>query len=394
MSNEIDYEGELAIVIGKKCKNVEIDESNNYIFGYTVLNDVTARDVQRYDEQWTRGKSFDTFAPIGPVIETNLNPQNQKIKTTILKENKDETTDERKNQNLIKEIRQDSNTSNMVFSSYELVSFISKVMTLNPGDVIATGTPPGVGQVKVGEIVEVEIEDIEYILEEASKLEKVAKSEERSEELAGKILGLMFFEPSTRTRLSFETAMKRLSGRCISLGDTARSSVAKGESIADTAKMIEGYSDAIVIRHDVEGVSKFLTDIVDIPVINAGDGAGQHPTQTLLDLYTIKKHFGRIDGLNIALLGDLKYGRTVHSLSYGLGYYDVKMTFVSPDELKMPEETLHDLEENNIPYTETSNLKDVIDDVDVLYVTRIQKERFPDIDEYEKIKGAYLIIIT
>lgn len=201
----------------------------------------------------------------------------------------------------------------------------------------------------------------------------------------------MFFEPSTRTRLSFETAMKRLSGRCISLGDAARSSVAKGESMADTAKMIEGYSDAIVIRHDVEGVSKFLTDIVDIPVINAGDGAGQHPTQTLLDLYTIKKHFGRIDGLNIALLGDLKYGRTVHSLSYALGYYDVKMTFVSPDELKMPEETLHDLEENNIPYTETSNLKDVIDDVDVLYVTRIQKERFPDIEEYEKIKGAYLI---
>ena len=160
MSDEIDYEGELAIIIGKKCKNVEVDESNDYIFGYTVLNDVTARDVQRYDEQWTRGKSFDTFAPIGPVIETNLNPQNQKIKTTILKENKDETTDERKNQNLIKEIRQDSNTSNMVFNSFELVSFISKVMTLNPGDVIATGTPPGVGQVKVGEIVEVEIEDI------------------------------------------------------------------------------------------------------------------------------------------------------------------------------------------------------------------------------------------
>ncbi|MCQ2964832.1 MAG: fumarylacetoacetate hydrolase family protein, partial [archaeon] len=165
MSNEIDYEGELAIVIGKKCKNVEVDESNDYIFGYTVLNDVTARDVQRYDEQWTRGKSFDTFAPIGPVIETDLDPQNQKIKTTILKENTKpsklaETTDESKNKELIKEIRQDSNTSNMVFSSYELVSFISKVMTLNPGDVIATGTPPGVGQVKVGEIVEVEIEDI------------------------------------------------------------------------------------------------------------------------------------------------------------------------------------------------------------------------------------------
>lgn len=168
MSNEIDYEGELAIVIGKKCKNVEVDESKDYIFGYTILNDVTARDVQRYDEQWTRGKSFDTFAPIGPVIETDLDPQNQKIKTTILKEKtekqfeyeSDEITDESKNKKLIKEIRQDSNTSNMVFNSFELVSFISKVMTLNPGDVIATGTPPGVGQVKVGEIVEVGIEDI------------------------------------------------------------------------------------------------------------------------------------------------------------------------------------------------------------------------------------------
>lgn len=201
----------------------------------------------------------------------------------------------------------------------------------------------------------------------------------------------MFFEPSTRTRLSFETSMKRLGGNCISLGDAASSSLSKGESIADTAKMIEGYSDAIVVRHHLEGVSKFLTDIVNIPVINAGDGAGQHPTQTLLDLYTIKKHFGHIDGLNIALVGDLKYGRTVHSLSYALGNYDVKMTFVAPEELKMPKETLLDLEENNIQYKETSNLKDVIDEVDVLYVTRIQKERFPDIEEYEQIKGAYLI---
>ena len=170
--------------------------------------------------------------------------------------------------------------------------------------------------------------------------------------------------------------MKRLGGECIELGDTSISSVAKGESIADTAKMFESYCDAIVIRHDLEGVSRFLSDIVDVPIINAGDGAGQHPTQTLLDLYTIKKHFGKIDGLNIALLGDLKYGRTVHSLSYAL---------------KMPKETLHDLEENNIKFKETNNLKDVIDDVDVLYVTRIQKERFPDEEEYEEIKGAYLI---
>ena len=185
--------------------------------------------------------------------------------------------------------------------------------------------------------------------------------------------------------------MKRLGGECISLGPATSSSVAKGESIADTAKMFEAYCDALVIRHDLEGVSRFITDIVDIPVINAGDGAGQHPTQTLLDLYTIRKHFGKIDGLNIALIGDLKYGRTVHSLAYALGMYDVKMTFISPNELRMPKETLHDLENNNIKYTETNDLKEVIVHVDVLYVTRIQKERFPDIEEYEKIKGAYLI---
>ena len=159
--------------------------------------------------------------------------------------------------------------------------------------------------------------------------------------------------------------MKRLGGDCIELGDASNSSVSKGESLADTAKMFESYCDAIVIRHDLEGVSRFLSDIVDVPIINAGDGAGQHPTQ--------------------------KYGRTVHSLAYALGMYDVEMTFVSPDELKMPKETLHDLENNNIKYKETNRLKDVIDDVDVLYVTRIQKERFPDVEEYERIKGAYLI---
>lgn len=179
MSNEIDYEGELAIVIGKKAKNIEVEQSKDYIFGYTILNDVTARDVQRYDEQWTRGKSFDTFAPIGPVIETELNPQNQKIITRIIKNNNiydnsnnnsnnsKSTISSVKKDNKINseinnqtEIRQNSNTSNMVFGAYELVSFISKVMTLNPGDVIATGTPPGVGQIKIGETVEVEIEDI------------------------------------------------------------------------------------------------------------------------------------------------------------------------------------------------------------------------------------------
>lgn len=202
----------------------------------------------------------------------------------------------------------------------------------------------------------------------------------------------MFFEPSTRTRLSFETAIKRLGGECIGIASSGSSSVSKGESIADTAKMFEAYSDVLVIRHELEGVSKFISDIVDIPVINAGDGAGQHPTQTLLDLYTIKKEIGQIDNLKIALIGDLKYGRTVHSLSNALTLFDnVEMYFVSPEELRMPNEILHDLDKTNTKYIEVSNISEIIDKVDVLYVTRIQKERFGDIDNYLKIKGAYII---
>lgn len=241
-------------------------------------------------------------------------------------------------------------------------------------------------------IKDFEREDIEYILDEASKLEDVAKSKEISEELKGKLLGLMFFEPSTRTKISFETAMKRLGGECIGFENSGSSSVSKGESIADTAKMFEGYSDALVIRHELEGVSKFISDIVDVPVINAGDGAGQHPTQTLLDLYTIKKEIGDIDNLKIALIGDLKFGRTVHSLSNALGLFNnVKIYLVSPPELKMPQEVLHDINKTNITWQEVDSIEKIIDDVDVLYVTRIQKERFGDINDYLKIKGAYII---
>ena len=241
-------------------------------------------------------------------------------------------------------------------------------------------------------IKDFEREDIEYLLDEASKLENIAKSKEVSEELKGKLLGLMFFEPSTRTKLSFETAMKRLGGECIGFENSGSSSVSKGESIADTAKMFEGYSDALVIRHELEGVSKFISDIVDVPVINAGDGAGQHPTQTLLDLYTIKNEIGYIDNLRIALIGDLKFGRTVHSLSNALGLFDnVKIYLVSPPELRMPQEVLHDISKTNVEYEEVDNIEKIIDDVDVLYVTRIQKERFADIEDYKKIKGAYII---
>jgi len=234
-------------------------------------------------------------------------------------------------------------------------------------------------------------EDINFILNEAENLEKVARSEEKSQDLAGKVLGMMFFEPSTRTRLSFETAIKRLGGDSVGFAGSNISSVSKGENIADTSKMFEAYSDALVIRHDLEGVARFIADIVDVPVINAGDGAGQHPTQTLLDLYTMKREFDKIDGLNVALIGDLKYGRTVHSLAYALGMFGVEMSFVSPSELQMPNEILHDLEKNKVKFHETENIKDIIDEVDVLYITRIQKERFPDVEEYLRIKGAYLI---
>lgn len=241
-------------------------------------------------------------------------------------------------------------------------------------------------------IKDFEREDVDYILNEAEKLEDIAKSKEISEELKGKILGLMFFEPSTRTRMSFETAMKRLGGEGIGFENSGSSSVSKGESIADTAKMFEGYSDALVIRHELEGVSKFISDIVDVPVINAGDGAGQHPTQTLLDLYTIRKEIGEIDNLKIALIGDLKYGRTVHSLSNALGLYkNVTIYLVSPPELKMPQEVFHDINKTNVKWIETDSIEKIIDDVDVLYVTRIQKERFVDINDYLKIKGAYII---
>ena len=241
-------------------------------------------------------------------------------------------------------------------------------------------------------IKDLERKDVEYILDEASKLENIAQSKEVSEELKGKILGLMFFEPSTRTKMSFETSMKRLNGECIGFENSGSSSVSKGESIADTAKMFEGYCDALVIRHEYEGVSKFISDIVNIPVINAGDGAGQHPTQTLLDLYTIKKEIGEIDNLNIALIGDLKFGRTVHSLSNALGLFEnIKIYLVSPPELRMPQEILIDLNDTNVEYEEVDNIESIIDKVDVLYVTRIQKERFGDIDDYLKIKGAYIV---
>ncbi|MDD3985504.1 MAG: aspartate carbamoyltransferase [Methanobacterium sp.] len=234
-------------------------------------------------------------------------------------------------------------------------------------------------------------DNIEYILKLAEKMEPIARSKKQSNVLSGKILGMLFYEPSTRTRLSFETAMKRLGGSTIGFAEANVSSATKGESLKDTVKIVGDYSDAIVIRHNMEGTARFASSVSDVPVINAGDGAGQHPTQTLLDLYTMKRVLGKIDNLHVALVGDLKYGRTVHSLAYALAMFDVKMSFVSPPELKMPNGIVHDLNKIGVSINETADIHSVLEDSDVLYVTRIQKERFPDPEEFSKIKGAYMI---
>jgi aspartate carbamoyltransferase catalytic subunit len=234
-------------------------------------------------------------------------------------------------------------------------------------------------------------EDINYIIRAAEKMEPIARSEEKSDDLSGKLLGMLFYEPSTRTRLSFEAAMKRLDGSTVGFAEAGTSSATKGENLSDTVRIVGEYTDALVIRHNMEGAARLVAQLVDVPVINAGDGAGQHPTQTLLDLYTIKRVLGNIKNLHVALVGDLKYGRTVHSLAYALAMYGTTMSFVSPPELQMPREILHDLSRAGVSVEETSDLKDVASEVDVLYVTRIQKERFPDPQEYLKIKGAYTI---
>jgi len=234
-------------------------------------------------------------------------------------------------------------------------------------------------------------EEIDYILKVSEEMEKYVKT--GSDLLKGKIMATLFFEPSTRTRFSFEAAMKKLGGECIGFSSAEGSSVAKGENLSDTIRVVENYCDVIVLRHSLEGAAKFAAEVATVPVINAGSGAEEHPTQALLDLLTIKSEKGRIDGLKIALVGDLKYGRTVHSLAYALSLYDVDLYFVSPEPLKMRENVLHDLKERNVTYHEYTKITDVISDVDVLYVTRIQKERFSDPAEYEKVRGSYKITL-
>ncbi len=231
--------------------------------------------------------------------------------------------------------------------------------------------------------------EIDIILNRAKDFEPIARGK-KSDLLKGKLLATLFYEPSTRTRMSFETAMKRLGGDVIDLGSIESSSVAKGESLADTIRVIGNYADAIVLRHPREGAARMAAEYSKVPIINAGDGAGHHPTQTLLDLYTIMKESG-FSGLKIAIVGDLKYGRTVHSLAYALSLYHADVTLISPKQLQMPDVIKKDLKKQGAVVSETTNIEDVIGDVDVLYVTRIQKERFPDPAEYQKVAGSYRI---
>ncbi|MDI9645846.1 MAG: aspartate carbamoyltransferase [Archaeoglobales archaeon] len=228
--------------------------------------------------------------------------------------------------------------------------------------------------------------EILKILDKAEEFEDVALGKRKLRILEGKILANLFFEPSTRTRMSFEAAMKRLGGDVINLTAQEASSIAKGETLADTIKVVSKYCDAIVIRHPLIGAARFAAEHSDVPIINAGDGAGQHPTQTLLDLYTIRKECGKLSGISIALVGDLRYSRTVHSLIKALNLFDAEIYLVSPPTLSLPEEIL-----DEVPNTKIADLSEVITAVDVLYVTRIQRERFPDEEEYKKVANSYKI---
>lgn len=229
-------------------------------------------------------------------------------------------------------------------------------------------------------------DDLLYILQVSKKMESNNKKL-----LEGKIMASLFFEPSTRTRLSFASAMKQLGGSVIGFSQAGVTSVKKGETLWDTIKMVEQYADVIVIRHPLEGSARLAAEASSIPVINAGDGPNQHPTQTLLDLYTIQKSKGRLNKLNIGFVGDLKYGRTVHSLTIAISHFQPIIFFIAPEALQMPLEYLEELKEKNIEYVLEQDLMKVISELDILYMTRIQQERFPDPLEYQRLKSCYQI---
>ena len=237
-------------------------------------------------------------------------------------------------------------------------------------------------------IADLSKEKIMYLLEMAQEFEK----HPNRELLKGKVVATLFFEPSTRTRLSFETAANRLGARVIGFSDAKASSVSKGETLKDTVLMVSNYADVIVMRHYVEGAAQYASEVAPVPIVNAGDGAHMHPSQCLLDLYSIYKTQGTLDNLNIYLVGDLKYGRTVHSLITAMRHFNPTFHFVAPKELAMPDEYKIYCKEHNIKYVEHTEFnEDVIADADILYMTRVQKERFSDLMEYERVKNVYIL---
>lgn len=230
-------------------------------------------------------------------------------------------------------------------------------------------------------------QDILDIVERASFFEKNLNQNL----LNGKVVATLFFEPSTRTRLSFETAVNRLGGRVIGFSDTNNTSISKGETLKDTIMMVANYADMIVMRHPLEGAARYASEVSKVPIINAGDGANQHPTQTLLDIYSIQKTQSTLDNLRIAMVGDLKYGRTVHSLIQAMSLFKTEFSFIAPEELELPDEYKQLLKEKNIPFKEYTELAENINDVDIIYMTRVQRERFLDPMEYEKVKQVYVL---
>ncbi|MDR0835459.1 MAG: aspartate carbamoyltransferase [Tannerella sp.] len=231
-------------------------------------------------------------------------------------------------------------------------------------------------------------DDILRILRNAGKFEE---NPNRSL-LKGRVAATLFFEPSTRTRLSFETAVNRLDGRVVGFSDAATTSSSKGETLKDTILMVSNYVDIIIMRHHLEGAARYASEVTGIPIINAGDGANQHPTQTLLDMYSIQKTQGTLENLTITMVGDLKYGRTVHSLLVGMSHFNPKFHFIAPDELKMPDEQKRFCRTHNIEFQESSLFsEEIIRESDILYMTRVQRERFTDLVEYERIKNVYIL---
>lgn len=230
-------------------------------------------------------------------------------------------------------------------------------------------------------------EEILSILESARQFE----ADPNRKTLDGKVIATLFFEPSTRTRLSFETAVIRLGGSIIGFSDAATSSSSKGETLNDTIHMVSCYADAIVMRHPLEGAARYASEISPVPIVNAGDGANQHPSQTLLDMYSILKTQGTLENLNICLVGDLKYGRTVHSLIQAMSHFNPTFRFIAPEELKMPDEYKIFCNNHGIRYTESTELTDNFNDADILYMTRVQRERFQDLMEYERVKNVYTL---